>query len=303
MAQDTGKFRENTKDQYYTEEGVAKACVERILEAIPGAAEHFEWIEPSAGSGVFLRSLAAAAPGARCLGLDIDPKDTAVVKADFLTWEPAAGSAARRIFFGNPPFGRQSCTAKAFLAHAARWAEVLAFILPLSFTKPSMSRAIPPLFHCIVSEPLPRNSFRVNGAPHDVPCVFQIWRKRVVPRPVEVAVAPVGYTYVKAEKGMETRDWHLAIRRVGGLAGRAFARTGGLGTGAELSHQSHYFIKFVGSGSEQLVEKVAAIASVVSEHIFPSNTVGPRSLSQGEVNAVLVPILAQVEPSQPQSPS
>jgi hypothetical protein len=72
MSQDTGKFRENTKDQYYTQKGVAVHCVQRILELLPWAAAA-HWIEPSAGKGVFVEA-AKAAGVAVVEGLDIDPK-------------------------------------------------------------------------------------------------------------------------------------------------------------------------------------------------------------------------------------
>ena len=49
-----------------------------------------------------------------------------------------------------------------------------------------------------------------------------------------------------------------------------------------LSVQSHYFIKLP-DGAD-----VAAIIDYICKKEFPSNTTGPRSLSKGEINAVLV---------------
>ncbi len=48
MAQDTGKFRTNTKDQYYTKQAIATQCVKTIFEKVPEVVS-YQWIEPSAG--------------------------------------------------------------------------------------------------------------------------------------------------------------------------------------------------------------------------------------------------------------
>jgi isocitrate lyase len=48
--QDTGKFRTNTKDQFYTDEKVAETCIECILTLLPFTNEYL-WVEPSAGAG------------------------------------------------------------------------------------------------------------------------------------------------------------------------------------------------------------------------------------------------------------
>ena len=53
--QDTGMKR-NQKDQFYTNETVAKLCIQKIIETIPQVSEYF-WIEPSAGSGAFFNNI------------------------------------------------------------------------------------------------------------------------------------------------------------------------------------------------------------------------------------------------------
>ena len=137
MSQDTGKFRTNTKDQYYTKLAVAKQCVEKIVSLLPQAKE-FQWIEPSAGNGSFVK---ATPGGFDLVAIDLDPQANNIIKGDFLQWSPTTSKT--RIVFGNPPFGRQSSLAKAFIKHACSFAHVVAFILPRSFVKPSMSRAFP----------------------------------------------------------------------------------------------------------------------------------------------------------------
>lgn len=273
MAQDTGKFRTNTKDQYYTKTSVAKDCIDCILAKFPESSQ-YQWVEPSAGNGSFLKALPNEI---RTIGIDLDPKMDGVLKGDFLIWEPS--SEAKRVFFGNPPFGKQGSLAKSFIQHSAKYAEIIAFILPKSFVKPSMSRAFPSKFHCILEKELPKDSFEVNSVAYDVPCVFQIWHKKAEDRPKVEQVRENGFKYVKASD-----NYHIAFRRVGGKAGTCFLKGSG-----EFSVQSHYFLQL----DALYLSKLENIIDQVNKHIFPSNTVGPRSLSKGEVNEVLNRIINQ----------
>jgi hypothetical protein len=273
--QDTGKFRKNTKDQYYTKASVAKHCVEQILCHVP-TARTARWIEPSAGNGVFLKQVPATV---QACGFDIDPKGAGIQKADFLTWEPQKQDEPI-ICFGNPPFGRQSSQAKAFLKHAATFAHVIAFILPRSFVKPSMSRAIPLRFHCVFTEALERNAFEVNGKEYDVPCVFQIWVKEEEDRVVAEPVKEEGFRYKKAGE-----PFTIAFKRVGGRAGQCALSTQG---SPPFNPQFHYFLEL----DPLLLPHAKKIVDTVNQHTFPTNTVGPRSLSKSEANEVLNGVLA-----------
>ena len=272
MNQDTGKFRKNTKDQYYTKPSVAKGCVDVILRVAPQTAT-YQWIEPSAGNGVFLKAIPISHER---IGIDLDPKSPEIQKGDFLEWAPT--TPKKRIFFGNPPFGRQGSLAKAFIKHAAEYAEIIAFILPRSFVKPSMSRAFPLKFHCIHSAELEKNAFEVNAKEYDVPCVFQIWVKKETNRVIADPVKESGFKYVK-----HGEPFHIAFKRVGGLAGKCYVS-------GEYNPQFHYFLNL----EAKYIPFIAAIIEKVNLHVFPSNTVGPRSLSKGEANEVLNQVLVEV---------
>lgn len=262
--QTTGKDRD-TKDQYYTRRQVAETCVKGILDCLPWASSAL-WIEPSAGAGAFLGIY-----GGETIALDLEPKAAGVIAQDFLKWTSNANTS-KRIFFGNPPFGRQGSIAKKFLRHACeQGADALAFILPRSFMKPSMYGCIPLTFHLIKEEELPKDSFEVNKEAYDVPCVFQIWEKRGDERECPEKEEADGFVYVKPGEA-----YHLAFRRVGGDAGKTFLRGE-----TKPSVQSHHFLKF-DDGID-----VAEIQKRVNRHIFPSNTTGPRSLSKAEINYVL----------------
>ena len=254
--QDTGKFRSNEMDKFYTKPSVASTCINELKKHAVGT-----WIEPSAGSGAFVD-----AAKRHVIALDIDPGRDDILKQDFLTWIPTYTHCT---VFGNPPFGRQSTLARKFIKHASTFADVIAFILPRSFMKPSMQRAFPLEFHLITEIPIDKDAFLVNGLPYDVPCVFQIWKRMELQRTVPV-VEDRQWTYVK-----KTEPHDIAIRRVGAYAGKCMLPD------QTLSEQSHYFIKLPnGNNPEAVVEHLC-------NKVFPSNTTGPRSLSKDEINVVL----------------
>jgi len=265
--QDKGKKRKNMKEQFYTKKEVAKDCVDSIVSRV---GKDYTWIEPSAGQGVFLTSLPTSY---KSVGLDIDPKGKDILKADFLEWTPTTN---KNIIFGNPPFGKQSSLAKKFIARAATFSDIIAFILPRSFQKPSMNRAFPLNFHLIYEKDVADNSFEVNGEPYDVPCIFQIWEKKTTNRTIPEQEKEVGFTYVK--------EGDIACRRVGVNAGKCYSYEA-----SKYSPQSHYFISL----ATEYKASVKKIIDAMSAYEFPSNTVGPRSLSKGEINKVLNEILVK----------
>jgi hypothetical protein len=169
------------------------------------------------------------------------------------------------VVFGNPPFGRQCSLANQFIKHAAKAASVIAFILPLSFTKPSMQRAFPLTFHLEESWILPKNSFLVDNKPYDVPCVFQVWKRKHALRTPFMKRVPRGFVFVKYN---EPHDF--VFRRVGGNAGRCSL--------PDPAHnkQCHYFIKL-----SDTTKRDDIIRSSQS-YQFATNTTGPRSLSKDE---------------------
>jgi hypothetical protein len=140
-----------------------------------------------------------------------------------------------------------------------------------------MIRAFDVTFHLLTSTELERESFVVNGLSYDVPCVFQIWQKRDTKRTVEEKIIPCGFDYVKPYE-----PHHIAFRRVGGLAGKCY-----LHDGTVRSVQSHTFIRF----HENMLRYMDQIVEQINQHTFPSNTVGPRSLSKSETNVVINDIL------------
>jgi len=269
--QDTGKFRTNMKDQFYTNENIAKTCINQITTLLPHT-KKYVWVEPSAGNGAFLHNIPSSYEK---IGLDLEPNAKDIVKQDYLKW--LAPKDKDIIIFGNPPFGRQSSLAKSFISKSCEFAKVIAFILPKSFTKPSMFSAFNLKFHLIHSIELEKDSFVINGSKYDVPCVFQIWEKKNIDRIVEDKVEPIGFQYVNS-----TEKYDIVFRRVGGLAGKCYKNDG-----TDYSIQSHYFIKF----DNKALPLVEIIIGKINKHTFPSNTLGPRSLSKSEANIVINEII------------
>ena len=273
--QDKGKFRLNDKDQFYTKEIVAKQCIDTILKTLPETSDYF-WVESSAGSGSFYNNL----PGEfDKFGMDIDPKSKLIKKANFLEWNYCPATTKKNVIvFGNPPFGRQSSLAKAFIKKSCMFADVIAFILPRSFTKPSMFGVFDLKFHCLLSVELEKDSFLLNDSDYNVQCVFQIWQKQSSDRLVEKKIEAHGYKYVS-----KTSDYHVAVRRVGVYAGKSFIRSD-----VEYSPSSHYFLVF---NQEKHIDE---IVKAINSHVFPSNTLGPRSLSKSEINLVVNNIILKI---------
>jgi predicted RNA methylase len=275
--QDTGKFRKNLRDQFFTKPAIAQSCIQSILSKYPDLVSTHDWIDPSAGSGVFGSALAHLNYHPTLVTIDLIPKGPGILEQNFLTWFPAENGKPR-IIFGNPPFGRQGKAARQFIKHSVQIADTIAFILPRSFEKPSMWRAFPRDWFCELSESLSENAFEVNGVAYNVPCVFQIWRQRSgQTRPTTTSTEPQGFRFVAADD----QDCDIVVRRVGVYAGRAYLPTD------NFSAQSHYFIELAALKKQEAANVVAALNS----HVFPSNTTGPRSLSKGEITEVLNEIL------------
>ncbi len=219
------------KEQYFTPDDVARSCVERVdrLFAVSG---FDRIIEPSAGDGAFLRHLPPTT-----IAVDIEPQSESMVRADFVTWAPPPlpRPDARTLVIGNPPFGQRAALAMAFILHAAEFADVVAFILPMSFNKYTFQDRVPRNFHLVESTNL-TVAYDVSAADvagpgtPDAPrtitvnTVFQVWEKRPELRAVtpRVSVHP-DFTMKHAHLAWTTeaqrqvlRDTHdFAIAQVG----------------------------------------------------------------------------------------
>ena len=215
-------------DQFYTNDLIARECI-LALEKEAGPLSTWDTIiEPSAGSGKFLKLLPSHA-----IGLDLDPRDESISKADYLLWEPPAelGSC---LVVGNPPFGKNSALAIEFFNRSSNFADTIAFILPRTFRKSSVINRLNLKFHLVYERVLPIDSFHTpDGDPRSVPTCFQIWRRREADRCVITRRLATHHDW----SWMKTSaDATHAIRRVGAFAGKLIPVN-------IASPASHFFIK------------------------------------------------------------
>jgi len=110
-------------DKYYTSPELAKYVVDKTKEII-GEENITQWLEPSAGNGVFLPHLE------NYLAYDIEPDADGIIKQDYLTLDLPYKKG--RCVIGNPPYGSRLNLAKAFCNKSFDIADYVAFILPVS---------------------------------------------------------------------------------------------------------------------------------------------------------------------------
>lgn len=214
-------------DQFYTKPEVAKVCFDFLASHCDLAGAFF--LEPSAGAGALYHWLPANARK----GLDLDPKIPDVEQQDFFEFNASVLPAGRPVVVvGNPPFGKNSSLALRFINRAAEFASIVAFVLPQTFKKQSVIKRLAPQLHLVAEFNLAPFSFEFQGAPYDVPCVFQVWERRDSVRPTtDTPLTHADFKFVSPEEA------DFAIRRVGGLAGKVIPEFEG------YSPSSHYYIK------------------------------------------------------------
>jgi hypothetical protein len=163
-------------DKFYTISTISEKCLENIGKL-------YNWstwdlvVEPSAGNGSFLTRI----PTEKKAGIDISPEHKDIIKQDFFTYTPP--NTGKILVVGNPPFGRVSSIAIKFFNHAAKWANVIAFIIPRTFRRISVHNKLNTDFHLIFDEEIPTDPCSFSP-PMLVKCCFQIWEKKNIKRPI-----------------------------------------------------------------------------------------------------------------------
>ena len=169
-----------TQDQFYTTAKTARYCYDKMLSALHDLgvnADKYTFIEPSAGCCNFYKIL----PQDRRIGIDIEPKGelkNELICKNYLDFLPE--KSGKYIVIGNPPFGLRGNLALRFINHSAKFADVVAFILPPLFN--STGKGVPMKrvqgYKLAHSEKLPLNSFEYpDGRSVDVATIFQVWTK------------------------------------------------------------------------------------------------------------------------------
>lgn len=275
MSEEQSKgLKRNTIDKYYTKDTTVNLCIELIKQHINVNYDDLI-IEPSAGNGSFIEGIKTIT--SNYLFYDIEPENEEIEKQDYLDYDESnIQSKYNKIhIIGNPPFGRQSSLAKKFIKKSCSFCDSISFILPKSFKKDSFKKTFPLNFHLIIEIDLPDGSFLVDGTEHDVPCVFQIWKKMEINRIIPQKLEPSGFVFVKK---IDNPD--ISFRRVGVNAGKIDTDI------ADKSIQSHYFIKF--TNNKPLSDNIQNLSKIIYNF---NNTVGPKSISKQELIEEFIKVL------------
>ena len=175
--------KNNPADAYYTRWDIASQCLSRFAEVCQQheiSLADYIFIEPSAGDGSFSDQFQGCST---TISLDINPQQEGILKADYLRWYPdtQTGNTRKYAVIGNPPFGHRGAIALAFINRSLLFADLVAFILPMSFHSNGKGSNMKRVQQAslIHSEPLPVESFydAETRKPVSVNTVFQIWRK------------------------------------------------------------------------------------------------------------------------------
>ena len=261
-------LKRNTIDKYYTKDTVVESCLDHVKTYLQIESNDLI-IEPSAGNGSFISRIKSITNN--CKFYDIEPDNAEIVKQDYLLYDYndiKNASAYNKIHvIGNPPFGRQSSLAIKFIKKSCEFCDSISFILPKSFKKDSLKKTFPLHYHLVFEVDLPDKSFLVDGQEHDVPCIFQIWVKKLTYRAVTEKVEPVNFMFVE-----KTDNPDISFRRVGVNAGTIDQSID------DKSVQSHYFIKF--TNGKSLTDNMTSLSTITYDF---NNTVGPKSISKQEL--------------------
>jgi hypothetical protein len=122
-------------------------------------------------------------PKDRTIGMDIEPKDTNIIKQDYLSWTPSINDSHRTttkyIVFGNPPFGLRGHLALRFINHSNKFANFVGFILPQLFESDGKGtpRKRVKEFNLIHTEKLTTDFYSPDKKNIKVNVIFQLWSK------------------------------------------------------------------------------------------------------------------------------
>lgn len=266
-------------DKFYTKPEIVMKCIDYIKEHL--VINYTDvLIEPSAGAGAFYIKLKDCFTN-NILAYDILPELDDIKKQDWLTLDITPFKDKKVHIIGNPPFGRQSSSAKKFINKCCKFAESISFILPKSFKKTSFQKSFSLSYHLIFSIDIEDNAFTIDNETHNVPTVFQIWIKKDIDRVIDIPEDSKYFTFVKKDQQPD-----LSIRRVGVNAGNCCKDIN------NKSISSHYFVKLNDTlDIDDFINKINNL-NLNNE----DNTVGPKSISKGELTKKTNQILFENNP-------
>jgi predicted RNA methylase len=177
-----GNTRVTGKEQFFTPRPVADAVVKKVLDVVPDATNR-TWLEPAGGTGVFIDAVRAVGV-LDVVSFDIEPRHQDVSRGDFLRQQL---SVKRAVSVGNPPFGRNNALSVPFFNQCAHYSDFIAFIVPRSWRKWSVTNRLDTRFHLCTDDDLAISYVDAEGAvaytrTYLQTCI-QIWERRDHSRP------------------------------------------------------------------------------------------------------------------------
>ncbi len=182
-----GNTRVTGKEQYYTPAGLSLEIIQRVCRNIDNPTSR-AFLEPAGGTGSFIE--AAREYGFKDIqSMDIEPKHPMVIEQDFLEANLKLSNA---VCVTNPPFGRNNSLSVPFFNKAAKYADIIAFIVPRSWRKWSVLNRLNLSFHLVDDWNLEIDYVDEEGnSTHGVgnlrTCV-QVWKRNdsVLRQPVKI---------------------------------------------------------------------------------------------------------------------
>lgn len=213
-------------DKFYTRPDVVTLCLDIYTDTLTAlgvdssAATH---LEPSAGDGAFTSQLTAR--GWASVSADLAPEAAGIIQADFLADDLSAHLPREGVcVVGNPPYGKRSRLAKAFLDKAFTYSDTVGFILPIQFEKYLTQKNVRQDARLVSSTVLPDDSFTENGRVKNVRSVFQVWTLRPGEEDLRIRQAPPVshpdftmniYNCTQQSRWVLTADFDFAVLRQG----------------------------------------------------------------------------------------
>lgn len=255
--------KKNILDKFYTN-------VETSTKYINKISNFYDWktfdfiIEPSAGAGSFLFNI----PSKNKIGIDIEPEHDIIKKQDFFTYLPPI-CKKNILTIGNPPFGKVSSLAIKFFNHAAKFSNVIAFIVPRSFRKNAIQNRLNNDFHLIYDDTIPIKPCCFNPE-MNAKCCFQIWERKNIKRNIiKTSLIHKDWDFINY-KDIEKADF--AIRAYGGRCGDIICSDL-----KKLNPKGWHFIKS-NIDIELLIENLKKLDFVNSTNTARQDSIGKREL-------------------------
>ena len=275
------KRDDSTLEKYYTQTYIAEICCNIFKKHININPDKDIIIEPSVGTGSFIKPLLKLTNNLKCYDIDKslfnikneyqnDIYSKYVKYNDFLSINILPCNENKIYVIGNPPFGRQSTLAIKFIQHMCCFCDAFGLILPKSFLKPTLYNKINNYFHLVHTTDISNNAFIYNNKDYNVPCIFAIYIKKDYTRDIDEKLEPYMFNFTKQYK-----HHTINFRRVGVNAGTIDLSINSI----NKSPQSHYYINIDNSiWNTTLFEKLKNITFLQRDL-----TVGPKSISKQEL--------------------